>query len=69
MLRVRRNAPLNSTYRWKVTKSALKEAGVSDPGRLNDVPSVNSAILEDGTFNLTYQLTQGPNKGHTHEVH
>jgi len=60
---------LNGTYRWDVTKEALIEAGVSDPTALNDVPSINRATLEDGTFNLTYQQTEGPNKGDTHELH
>ena len=54
---------LNGTYRWEVTRKALQDAGVEDPDALNDVPGIQTAVLEDGSMNLTHEFTEGPNKG------
>lgn len=60
---------LNGTYRWEVTKEALKNAGVTDTEALNDVPAINTATLKDGSYNLTYRQTEGLHKGDTGEGH
>jgi hypothetical protein len=60
---------LNGTYHWVVTQRALKEAGVTNPEALNDVPGINRATLKDGSYHLTYKQTEGPHKGDTGEGH
>ncbi len=60
---------LNGTYQWVVTQAALKAAGITDAQALNDVPSKNTATLKDGSYDLTYRQTEGPNQGDTGEQH
>ena len=60
---------LNGTYRWEVTRQALEEAGVTNPVALDDVPSINTATLEDGSYSVVYKQTEGPKKGDTGEQH
>ena len=60
---------LNGTYHWEVTKKALMDAGVTDPQALDDVPGIQTAIMEDGGMSITHESTEGPNKGDSDEGH
>jgi TRAP-type C4-dicarboxylate transport system substrate-binding protein len=60
---------LNGTYRSVVTLEALERAGVTDPAALDDVPGINTTVLEDGSFHGTTLHTEGPRKGETSEGH
>ena len=60
---------LNGTYRWEITEKALKENGVTNAEALDYVPGIHTATLEDGSFNLAHEFTEGPIKGDTDELH
>ena len=60
---------LNGTYRWSVTREALEEHGVTDAEALENVPGVNTVVLEDGDYDLVHTFSEGPNEGDVFEQH